>query len=206
VRSRAIAVGFAAAIAVTAAAPARADRWLVDLSMRGAGSVELEADAPMNRRAVVPSMAVRLERRLGPLHVGGVIGAGLPAYYGQHELALAADVERVVRDRRCGAWSDDDPCTAARVVLAAGIDLGLGLLFYDAPPETASGSDAVLYWGPLGRARAQLRVLWPTPNGKELGVVVGVDLSVSSSHYMSTATGTGTRLEPGLELGLELRL
>ncbi len=95
---------------------------------------------------------------------------------------------------------DADVHCDARVVLLGGIDTGVALVAYDAPPELSSTDDALLYWGPLGRARVAVRASWPTPSGNELGVTVGAGLAITSAHYMTTASGTGLRLEPELDV------
>jgi hypothetical protein len=97
-------------------------------------------------------------------------------------------------------------CRGARIALSAGADLGIGMLFFDAPPETAPSSDALLYAGPRGRLRTRLSILYPTPNGKLIGWAIGAGVAATRAHYMSTAEGTGLRIEPSLEIGLEMRL
>ena len=171
--------------------PATADpSWRIDLSARGIGSVEL-GDANHPRDGVVPAFGVRALRRVGPVHVGGSIGGGLPAWYGKADAALSIDHE-TVRGRR---WA-----------LTTGLDAGVGLFYFDAPPETPPSSDALIYWGPLVRARLQLHVLTMLPSSRAIGVVVGANAAVTSARYMSPASGTGVRLEPELEVGLTMRL
>lgn len=192
----------AALVALAAAAtPASADdsTWRLDLGVRGAGSVELDSAPSMDRGGVVPTVSIRAQRRFGSVLVGGYLGAGMPAWYGQHELSGSIDFERVLR-------APDEETDTARLSLTAGLDAGVAMLFYDAPPELSASSDALMYWGPLARARLQLHALWPTPIGKLVGVVVGVGVAASRSHYISTASGTGVRLEPGVEVALEVRL
>jgi hypothetical protein len=41
----------------------------------------------------------------------------------------------------------DEQCDA-RFVLSGGIDAGIALFHFDAPPELSASSDALLYWGP----------------------------------------------------------
>src|SRR5690349_21031040 len=131
-----------------AASSAAADSWRIDTSLRAAGSVELDDGAPRDRSAVVPSLAIRAERKLGHrVYVGGFLAAGMPAYFGQHELAVSADVEQVLREQPC---VELDACDA-RISLTFGGDLGVAMVLYDAPPETPASSDALLYWGPLAR-------------------------------------------------------
>ena len=49
----------------------------------------------------------RAEHKLGRrIHLGGFVAAGMPAYYGQHELAVSADVEQVLRDHACEPSAD----------------------------------------------------------------------------------------------------
>lgn len=72
--------------------------------------------------------------------------------------------------------------------------------------ETAASSVELLYWGPIARARAQLRWLWETPTRKSFGIVVGAGIAGSRAQYMTTSTNTGVRIEPSIDVGLSLRL
>jgi len=186
------------------ASPAIAEGWRLDLGVRGAGTVELATASP-DRVGVVPSVGVRVEHRLGPVFVGGAIAAGFPAYFGQHEAAASVDREHVLRSPTCDRVAAIGDCPA-RISIDAGIDAGMAMLFYDAPPELPAASDGLLYWGPFARARIQLRATWATPNDRAVGIVVGLGLAASRAHYMSTDGGTGVRAEPSIELGLDVRL
>ncbi|NVB82926.1 MAG: hypothetical protein HOV81_31400 [Kofleriaceae bacterium] len=172
--------------------------WRLAIAMRGTGSFAVGA-APNDRVAVVPALDVRVQRALGPMLVGGHVSAGAPAWYGEHEVALSVDTERVLRER----------ADAARISISAGADAGVAFLFFDAPPETSS-PDALEYWGLLVRARAQLHVLWPMPTGKRIGFVAGGGIAVSDARYIEVVQGAphgeGTRVEPSAEFGLEVRL
>ena len=184
--------------------------WRLDLSARGIGSVELDSSATMTRGGLVPAMSVRAERRAGPLHIGGTLGAGFPAWYGKTDAALSLDYEAALADRTCTMIPNDDigeqRCTGARWLIDAGVDAGIGLLYFDAPPETPSSGNALVYWGPLARARVQLHVLDVLPSTRAVGLVVGANAAVTSARYMSPGSGTGLRLEPELEVGLTMRL
>lgn len=178
--------------------------WTVDVGIRGAASIAV-ADDPVDRSGAVPSLTIRAQRTLGPFFVGANLAAGFPVYVGQHEASLSLGLARTLRESRC-TRTDFDPgadveqdCDA-RLALLGGIDAGVAFLYYDAPPELSASSDAVLYWGPLARARAAFRATWPTPNGKELGVMIGAGVAVVSARYMSTASGTGVRLEPEVDI------
>lgn len=93
-----------------------------------------------------------------------------------------------------------------RISIGAGVDAGIAMYYFDAPPMMEGPSNALMYWGPLGRARLQFRTLAPQRFG-DLGVVVGIGTAFSSAHYMSTETGgTGTRIEPSFEVGISMRL
>lgn len=186
----AIALVFVSAVPVAAAEP----RWRLDLSARGIASVELDDSAAQTRDGVVPAFGVRALRRIGAFEVGGMFSAGIPAYYGKTEAALSLDHEEVISDH------------GTRVSFATGVDAGVGLLYFDAPPETPAMSDALIYWGPVARARFQLHVLDVLPNRRAVGLVVGANAAVTSARYMSPASGTGMRLEPELEVGLTMRL
>ena len=174
--------------------------WAVDLGLRGTGSIAVD-DAPMSRSGAAPSIVARIQRTLGPVFVGANLAAGLPAYVGEHEASLSAGLAHTVRDGRCIRDLDDDSeqCDA-RLVVMGGVDAGVALFFYDAPPELSASSDAVFYWGPLARARAAFRATWPTPNGQQLGVTIGVGVAAVSARYMTTATGTGVRIEPSVDI------
>jgi len=162
--------------------PAGADpRWRLDLSGRGIGSVELSGSADQMRDGFVPAIGVRALRRVGSLQLGGSIGAGFPAWYGKAEAVLSVDHERVLAEQHRGArWS-----------VSAGLDGGVGLLYAGAPPETSASSNALMYWGPLVRARFQLHVLDVLPSSRAIGLVVGANAAFTAARYMSTATGTG---------------
>ncbi len=173
--------------------PARAEpSWRVDLTARGIGSVELDSGAMQPRDGLVPALGVRAMRRVGAVQLGGTIGGGFPAYYGKSDAALSIDYMHAIRGER--------------VQLATGFDAGVGLLYFDAPPETPAGSNALIYWGPLARARVQLHVLDVLPNGRAIGLVAGANVAITSARYMSPGDGTGLRLEPELEIGLTMRL
>jgi hypothetical protein len=188
---------FALAILLAVCSGTNADAdptWRLDLSARGIASVELDNSATMTRDGVVPAMSARVERRIGNLYVGGTFGGGMPAWYGKAEALGSIDCEHVL--------SDGD----ARWAFDAGMDAGVGLLYFDAPPETSPTDNALLYWGPLARARLQLHVMQVMPNARAVGLVVGASTAVTSARYMSPGSGTGLRLEPELELGLTMRL
>jgi len=185
----------APALVVWIGSIAHADpRWRLDLSARGVGSVELDSTSTMSRDGLVPSVAVRAERRVGELSIGGTLGAGAPAWYGKTDAALSIDHEHVLAtgDAR---WSID-----------VGLDAGVGLLFFDAPPETPSTGNALIYWGPFARTRVQLHVLDVLPNTRAVGLVIGANAGITSARYMSPGSGAGLRLEPELEVGLTMRL
>ena len=169
-------------------------RWRLDLSARGIASVELDDSASQTREGIVPAFGVRALRRVGAFELGGMISAGVPAYYGKTEAALSLDHEEVISDG------------STRVTFATGVDAGVGLLYFDAPPETPAMSDALIYWGPLARARLQLHVLDVLPNRRAVGLVVGANAAITSARYMSPSSGAGLRLEPELEVGLTMRL
>ena len=204
-------VGLAPVLLVSIGSGARADpNWRLDLSARGVGSVELDRTATMTRDGLVPAMTVRAERRAGTLQIGGTFSAGFPAWYGKTDAALSLDYEVPLADRTCTILPNDDigaqHCSGARWAIAAGVDAGVGLLYFDAPPETSSNGDALIYWGPLARVRLQLHVLDVLPSSRAVGLVVGANAAVTSARYMSPGSGSGIRLEPELELGLTLRL
>jgi hypothetical protein len=174
-----------------AVSPVTADpSWRIDLSARGISSVEL-ASASNPRDGLVPAFGARALRRVGPVHVGGSIGAGFPAWYAKADAAVSIDHETVRR---------------ARWALTTGLDAGVGLFYFDAPPETPPSSDALIYWGPLVRARVQLHVLTMLPSSRAIGVVVGANAAVTAARYTGTASDSGVRLEPELEVGLTMRL
>jgi hypothetical protein len=195
------------ALAVLPAATAHAESlpWHVDVGLRGAATLAV-GDEAMSRSGVVPSLTIRAQRTLGAVYVGANLAAGFPVYAGQHEASLSIGVVRTLRAGHCrrGALDPDgsfgDLDCDAQLDLLAGVDAGVALLHFDAPPELSSTDDALLYWGPLGRARAAVRATWATPTGKQLGVTAGVNFAVTSAHYMTTATGTGVRLEPSLDV------
>jgi hypothetical protein len=173
---------------------ASAESWNIDLGFRGAGTIAV-GDTPMSRSGAVPSLTVRAQRSFGTIFVGANLAAGFPVYVGQHEASLSIGVARVVRDRHCV----EDRCDA-RLTVLGGVDAGITILHYDAPPDLPASSDALLYWGPLARARAAFRATWPTPSGKEIGITVGAGLAAVSARYMSTASGDGLRVEPELDV------
>jgi hypothetical protein len=190
------------------AAHAESLPWHVDVGIRGAATLAV-GDEAMSRSGVVPSLTIRAQRTLGPVYVGANLAAGFPVYAGQHEVSLSVGVARTLRAGHCrrGALDPDsgdgtfgDLDCDAQIDLLGGVDAGITLLHFDAPPELSATDDALLYWGPLGRARAAVRATWATPTGKQLGVTAGVNFAVTSAHYMTTATGTGVRLEPSLDV------
>ncbi len=178
--------------------------WTVDVGVRGAGSIAV-GDDPMQRSGAVPSMTIRAQRSLGAAFIGANLAAGFRVYVGQHEASLSVGVAHELRSGRCVRVDfardvDADPECDASIELLGGIDAGVGILHYDAPPELSSSSNAVLYWGPLARARVALRAMWPMPTGKQLGFTIGAGVATVSARYTSTATGTGVRLEPELDI------
>ncbi|MFN0252927.1 MAG: hypothetical protein ACKV2T_38995 [Kofleriaceae bacterium] len=198
------------ALAVLPVATAHADTlpWHVELGLRGTASLAV-GDEAVSRSGVVPSLTIRTQRSFGGLFVGANLAAGLPAYAGQHEASLSVGHAWTLREGDCrrgpldpdsddGTFGDLD-CDA-QVDFLGGVDAGVVLLHFDAPPELSATDDALLYWGPLARARAAVRATWSTPAGKQLGVTAGLNLAVTSAHYMTTATGTGLRLEPSLDV------
>jgi hypothetical protein len=192
--------------------PATADPdWRLDLSGRGVGSVELTGTEQM-REGFVPAASMRALRRVGALDVGGTITAGFPAFYGRAEAAFSVDHEHVLARPTCVHVSDGsdaighEVCRGARWSIAGGLDAGVGLLYAGAPPETPASSDALIYWGPVARARLQLHVLDVLPSSRAVGLVVGANAAITSARYTSTASGTGVRFEPELEVGLTMRL
>lgn len=173
--------------------PAQAEpTWRLDLSARGVASIELESGAMQPRAGLVPALGIRALRRIGSVQLGGTIGGGFPAYYGKADAALSIDYVVALGGER--------------LQLATGLDAGVGLLYAGAPPETSASSNALIYWGPLARARVQLHVLDILPNGRAVGLVAGVNAAITSAHYMSTADDTGLRLEPEVEVGITMRL
>ncbi len=174
--------------------------WAVDVGVRGIGSIAVD-DAAMSRSGAAPSIVARIQRTLGPVFIGANLAAGLPAYLGEHEASVAIGLAHTLREGRCirDLDSDNEQCDA-RLVLLGGVDAGVALFFYDAPPELSASSDAVFYWGPLARARAAFRATWPTPNGQQIGVTVGVGVAAVSARYMTTASGSGVRIEPGVDV------
>jgi hypothetical protein len=206
VRTRPIVLALVGA-ALARAAPAHADAdpgpWLVDVSLTGTASVPAgdagdAGDAgAMGRGGGVPAIGVRIAHRAGPGYLGVVVGAGAPAYYGQHQLGVALGVDRELRGRRDGG---------ARVVAGLGLELGGAFTFIAAPPETSADSDAVIYWSRYVRARASAAWLWLTPSGKELGLVVAAGFAAARASYTTTANGVDRRYEPSVEIGLALRM
>jgi hypothetical protein len=184
--------------------------WRIDVSARGVASVELDSGAMQMREAVVPAFGARFEHRVGAFYLGGGFTAGFPGWYGRTEAALSVDHERVLAKPTCEVvsndWIGEQHCHGARWSLAIGADAGVGLLYFDAPPETPAISDAVIYWGPLARARVQLHVLDLVAGARAVGLVLGVNLAVTSARYMSPSAGNGIRLEPEIELGVTMRL
>jgi len=185
--------------------------WRVDASARGIASVEVEGATQM-RRGVVPDLAVRAQRAYGNFLIGGTIGAGFPAFYGHHEASASIDLDHVLRRPFCELVPDDDAsiptqhCDGLRWSVGAGIDSGVGMFYFDAPPETSSSSDALLYWGPFARVRLQVHALSVLSTGRAVGLVFGISLAVANARYMTTGTDVGIRLEPAAELGLSLLL
>ena len=168
--------------------------WRLDVSARGIGSIEIDNTAVMTRDAIVPALGIRAEKRFGSVMVGGTVGAGFPAWYGKTDAALSIDHERVLSDGDV-RWS-----------IAIGLDAGIGVYYFNAPPETEASDNALIYWGPLARARVQLHVLDVLPNTRALGLVVGANAGVTSARYTSPAAGAALRFEPELEVGLTMRL
>jgi hypothetical protein len=159
----------------------------------------------MSRSGAVPSLTIRAERTVGPIFLGANLAAGFPAYVGQHEASFSLGIARLLRSGGClrADFAEDANASAdcdARLALLGGIDAGIAILHYDAPPELSADSDAVLYWGPLVRGRVAFRATWPTPSGKEIGVTVGGGVAVVSARYITTASGDGVRLEPELDI------
>lgn len=169
--------------------------WRIDAGLRGTSTLAV-GDEPNAREGIVPSVTVRVARRLRSApstHLGVAVAAGAPAYYGRHELAVMVDRELVLGE-------------VPRVSLSLGVDAGVGMTFADAPPELPATSDALLYWGGFVRALAALRIEWETPNGKLVGVAIGGGAGASEARYLTTATGRGLRVEPILDVALTLRL
>jgi hypothetical protein len=172
--------------------------WSLDASLAGTGSFEVDPHPPHDQPGVVPAMLFRVQRRVGSVFVGGTFTGGIPAWYGEVGLALSADVERVMRPAVCA----DGACVPS-VALGAGADVGASYYFYD--------SESLEYWGPLARMRGELRVMWECPNeacpeghNTAFGLVVGASAAVTSAHYVGG--GVQARIEPGIEIGLALRL
>lgn len=184
--------------------------WRIDVSARGIASVELGDSSTPMRDVVVPTVGARIERRVGSLYIGGSFGAGLPAWYGKTEATLSIDHEHVVSKPTCELVPNDfigeQQCHGARWSIDVGADAGIGLLYFKAPPETPAMSDALIYWGPLARARLQLHVMDLLAGSRAVGVVAGANLAITSARYMSPDVGTSLRLEPELELGITMRL
>jgi hypothetical protein len=108
------------------------------------------------------------------------------------------DVEPVVHRPECAGGT-----CAPTISLGLGADYGASYYFFD--------SGTLEYWGPIVRARAELRVMWKCPNeacpdghDTAFGVVVGASTALTNAHY--DGGGIGLRLEPGVEVGLALRL
>lgn len=182
-------------------AHARPDAWSVEVDLRGTGSVAIGAGA-ISRAGAVPSLGVRTRRAFDRVHVGANLAAGFPAWYGQHELSLTAELVHTVREARCSRSTLEAAVECdARLDLSGGIDGGIAMLYFDAPPELSSSSNAVVYWGPLGRARVALRATWPMANETEIGVSIGGGLALASAHYTDPTPARGVRLEPTLEIG-----
>ena len=173
--------------------------WRIDLAARGITSFEL-ADSMHTRDGVVPALGGRVLRRVGRLLLGGSFGAGMPAWYGKAELAASVDIEQVLAQPSCTlitAGPDDigrRECRGYRWSIDTGLDAGIGLFYFDAPPMLEAPGDELLYWGPLARARVQLHVLSPLASGRALGFVAGIAAAVTSAHYMSTQD-TGVRVD-----------
>lgn len=175
--------------------------------MVGTGSLEVSPHPPTEQPGVVPAVSCRLEHRFGPVWLGGTFEGGVPSWYGDVLGAVSAEVEHRVRPAACV----DETC-APSIALAAGVDAGVTAYFFAANTLSELGDTAGLqYWGPIGRARGELRVMWECPNegcpegfGTAVGVVVGASAALTSAHYLGG--GVGARVEPGLEVGLVLRL
>lgn len=174
------------------AAPA-AERWSIDMTARAIGSFELATGSPRDRPGIVPNLAMRAEKKLGWLSLGGTLAVGFPAYLGQHELALSADIDHVLL--RSGERTTS---------IGAGFDGGVELYFFDAPPLMEGPSDALMYWGPLGRTRVQLRITDRLPSGAQVGVVIGAGAAITRAHFMAV-DGVGWRVEPSLEVGVAVK-
>lgn len=185
-------------------------RWRLDLSARGIASLELDSSATQMRDGIVPAASVRALRRYGSVQIGGTISAGFPAWYGRTEASLSIDHELALAEPTCELVANEtvgeQRCHGARWSIDTGFDAGVGLLYFDAPPETPSNGNALVYWGPLARARLQLHVLDVLPTTRAVGLVVGANAALSSARYMSPGSGSGVRFEPELELGLTMRL
>jgi hypothetical protein len=165
-------------------------QWRLDLAARGVGSIAT-GDTGSLRSGLAPALAIRAEHRLGPLEVGGSIAVAVPAWAGQLDAALSADYVRAIGS----SWA-----------AGIGVDAGASVFYFDAGLGDDTPMDAVKYWGPFARVRAQLHYLWPQPNGRAVGLVVGPTLAATWAHAWFGERTDGARLEPGFELGLTLRL
>ncbi len=169
--------------------------WRVDIVARGVASVAtttVTGGAPgAMRSGLAPALALRVEHRFGPLDIGGTLAAAIPAWAGQLDAAVSVDHAHAVTRR----WS-----------LVVGGDAGASVYYYDAGVGDSAPADVLRYWGPFARVRAQLQAMWTQPNGRAIGVVTGPTLAVTWAHAFIGEDTYGARLEPGLELGLTMRL
>ncbi|MEO8549876.1 MAG: hypothetical protein ABI678_07875 [Kofleriaceae bacterium] len=173
------------------ASAAHADpRWRLDLAVRGVGSIAT-GDSGSLRSGLAPALAIRAEWMVGAFAIGGSIAVAAPAWAGQLDAAIAAD---------------DAVAHGAQWAAAVGVDGGASVFYFDAGLGDSHPMDPVKYWGPFARVRAQLHYLWPQPNGRELGLVLGPLVAATWAHPWFGERTDGARLEPGFELGLTLRL
>jgi hypothetical protein len=168
-----------------------------ELGIRGAGSLSIDE----GRNGVAPSVFLRAQRRLGVAYLGINVVGGLPAYFSQLEASIAAGFVHTIREGRCvRADLDADEQCDARLLFLGGIDAGIAMFYFDAPPEMSSTSDGLVYWGPLVRARGAFRATWPTPSGKQLGFTIGAGVAFARAYYLSDATGDDVRIEPEIDI------
>jgi len=165
-------------------------QWRLDLAARGVGSIAT-GDTGSLRSGLAPALAIRAEHRLGPLEVGGSLAFAVPAWAGQLDAALSADYTHPLG----ASWA-----------AGVGLDAGISVYYFDAGLGDNAPMDAVKYWGPFARVRAQAQYLWPQPNGRAVGLVFGPTLAATWAHAWFGERTDGARLEPGFELGLTLRL
>src|SRR5262245_14700968 len=196
---------------MVAAAAAHADtrgEW----GFRVLASRELAPAAPRHNGAIVPGVWTRWVHRTGAVLVGGMVGTSWPAANGHVEGALSLDHERVLREPVCLAGEDIPggiplhTCRGLRWSVVLGADLGMSALWADAPEHPEPGDPAAVLWGPSARAHVQLHVLAPRWAKPWPGVAVGASLGAVRAHYEDTASGTGLRVEPGLDIALAMRL